>query len=498
MWARKRIDIGRREMVAGLRCCLFSRSSVGSRNIIARHFRLDNGGPIPLPVNSKRGDFGSNGFELDNFDPDSFESPECFLSVRSGFDLLLQTIKTTKSNSQTDLRSSDGSHARELQPEVIFSGLTIVDMPRIAEAHGFAVVAADIDPHTLSPSVEEIESRITPRTKLIVIAHLMGGLVDIGPIAQLAQKYGLMLIEDCAQAYVGNHFTGSNMADVSMFSFGTIKTNTALGGAVFFIRDPELKLKLGEAHQRWPIQPNRAYAKRILRIGVVKIASKWPVAALIRIAFRISGRNHDDMAASMTKSFPGDRFFEKIRQQPSPALLSVMARRILQFSSETIHVRSERGELLSQTILSHNDELIPIGYFTLSPTHWVFAVMLQNADQTADLLWKNGFDATNHSSLCAVTPSVPAHNPSSTSYSGKDSLSNPTVTSQASAIRGKMLFLPTDLLPEKQLIRMGTLVGKFGIPATITKAGPTEFPQHDSSEQHATGQRENRLLSRPE
>ncbi len=140
-----------------------------------------------------------------------------------------------------------------------------------------------------------------------------------------------MLIEDCAQSYVGNRCCGSKFADVSLFSFGSIKTNTALGGAVLFVRDPLLKEKLESNQSRWPVQPNRTYWKRVVKYAIVKTISTWPVAALIRMGFRVAGSSHDSMAAGMAKGFAGEAFFEKIRQQPSRALLSVLARRIRRF-----------------------------------------------------------------------------------------------------------------------------------------------------------------------
>src|SRR2546429_9194474 len=86
------------------------------------------------------------------------------LSVRSGFHLLLGAL---------DLPAGS---------EVVFSALTHPDMPRLVERHGLVSVPVDIEPGTLAPDPELLEAALTPRTGLVVVAHLFRGLVDLGPV----------------------------------------------------------------------------------------------------------------------------------------------------------------------------------------------------------------------------------------------------------------------------------------------------------------------------
>ena len=76
------------------------------------------------------------------------------LSVRSGFDLLWAAA-----------RFPQGS-------EVLFTALTIGDMPRIAEHHGLIPIPVDVDRVSTSPSVDELCRAITPRTRAVVVTHL--------------------------------------------------------------------------------------------------------------------------------------------------------------------------------------------------------------------------------------------------------------------------------------------------------------------------------------
>ena len=106
----------------------------------------------------------------------------CF-SVRSGSDLWLGA---------QGLRAGD---------EVLVSAVTHPDMVRIIRGHGLRAVPVDIDPETLAPRPWMLEVALTPRTRVVLVAHLFGGRMDLGPVARFARERGLLLVEDCAQAF---------------------------------------------------------------------------------------------------------------------------------------------------------------------------------------------------------------------------------------------------------------------------------------------------------
>ena len=89
---------------------------------------------------------------------------------------------------------------------------------------------------TYNIDVERIESAITPRTKAVLVVHLYGQVVEMQKVWELAQKYNLAIIEDCAQAH-GAIYQGKRvgtLGDVAGFSFFPGKNLGALGdgGAV--------------------------------------------------------------------------------------------------------------------------------------------------------------------------------------------------------------------------------------------------------------------------
>ncbi|HNS32438.1 MAG TPA: DegT/DnrJ/EryC1/StrS family aminotransferase [bacterium] len=100
---------------------------------------------------------------------------------------------------------------------------------------GALPIFADVnDSHTLNP--DDIENKITEKTKAIIVVHLYGIVADLDPIIAIAKKHNLYVIEDCAQCFGGMYKgrkTGT-IGDVGCFSFCQSKhfTTGGEGGAV--------------------------------------------------------------------------------------------------------------------------------------------------------------------------------------------------------------------------------------------------------------------------
>ncbi|MCA9140075.1 MAG: DegT/DnrJ/EryC1/StrS family aminotransferase [Planctomycetales bacterium] len=347
MWVRKRIDISTNDLVRGLAGCI----------------RPGGRGDVSLP-------------EL----PNRFVA--C-LSIRSGFDSLLSAV--------------DWPHGSE----VLMTAITIGDMPRIVEHHGFRAVPVDIAPQTLAPSVSGIESLITPRTRAIVVTHLAGGTIELGPIRRLCDDAGLMLIDDRAQAFVGTRemISSSRQADVSMWSFGPVKTATALGAGVISVRDESLRQRMRQRLTSTPIQSRFAYGRRITKYAAIGLLSQRTVSGAIAQAFRVTGRDHDQFVAEMARGFAGDGFFCRIRRQPSPPLIRMLRNRVGSYDGSSIEHRRNAGKLLIREL----DGILPVlGDQMIDPTYWFFSVLAEQPEPLIRSLWRAGFDATNRSSLRRV------------------------------------------------------------------------------------------------
>ncbi|MCC3357170.1 DegT/DnrJ/EryC1/StrS family aminotransferase [Bacillus sp. REN16] len=96
-------------------------------------------------------------------------------------------------------------------------------------------VFADLDPNTYNLDPKSIEEKITSKTKAIIVVHLAGNPCDMDPLMEIAKKYNLKVIEDCAQSYLTTYkdrFVGT-IGDYGCFSTNDFKhISTGDGGIV--------------------------------------------------------------------------------------------------------------------------------------------------------------------------------------------------------------------------------------------------------------------------
>jgi len=107
---------------------------------------------------------------------------------------------------------------------------------------GAKPVLVDSDPVTWNMDVGQIEAKITPRTKLIMIVHIFGLPVDVDPVLEIAKRYGLRVIEDAAQMH-GQTYKGmpcGSFGDISTFSFYPNKHITTGEGGMVVTNDDRL------------------------------------------------------------------------------------------------------------------------------------------------------------------------------------------------------------------------------------------------------------------
>ena len=131
--------------------------------------------------------------------------------------------------------------------EVITVSHTAVATVAAIEQAGAIPVFVDIESDFFTMDPRKIAVAITPKTKAIIPVHLYGQPVDLDPILKISKKYGLRMIEDCAQAHGAaykNKRVGS-YGDLACFSFYPTKNLGALGDGGMVVTDhPELAQRL--------------------------------------------------------------------------------------------------------------------------------------------------------------------------------------------------------------------------------------------------------------
>jgi perosamine synthetase len=134
--------------------------------------------------------------------------------------------------------------ALELQPgdEIILPAFTIISCAAAIIRRGCVPVLVDSDPITWNMDASLINTKITAKTKAIMIVHIYGLPVDINPVLELASKYNLKIIEDAAEMH-GQTYKGKpcgSFGNISIFSFYSNKHITTGEGGMLLTDDEYL------------------------------------------------------------------------------------------------------------------------------------------------------------------------------------------------------------------------------------------------------------------
>lgn len=359
MWPRKQLDIGWTDLAFGLTQIFVPRRRLTDAEVVGIHWMRDDETIVTL-------------------------------SVRSGWDLLLSALDLPRGS------------------EVLVTAVTIPDMVKIIEHHGLLAVPVDVDAGQLQPAIESMERAITPRTRIILVAHLFGTCADMEPILAFARQHHLIVVEDCAQAFVGNDYAGHAESDAAMFSFGPIKTATALGGGIVRVNDAGVRERMADLQRCYPVQRRRCYLKRLLKYAGFRWLGRPAVYGLMVRALGALGIDYDQALVKASHSFAKGNFFEQIRRRPSDPLLRVLQRRIQMFERRDegrLRKRTVRGRQLSRSL----EAGMVVGDNNATHTFWVNPIRVANREAVVTALRAAEFDATTRSSLDVVPESSPVY-----------------------------------------------------------------------------------------
>lgn len=314
------------------------------------------------------------------------------LSVRSAFDLYL-----------TALGLPAGS-------EVLMSGVTIPDMVRVVREHGLVPVPVDLDLDTLFPTPAGCERAWSPSARLLVVAHLFGGRNDLTPIAAWAHARGLRVVEDCAQGFIAPEERGSPLADATFYSFGSIKTMTALGGALVRVADARVLARMRASQGRWPVQSTRRYAAKVGRSAALMLVQRPRIYATIAMLCDLTARDFDRLIQESVKGFPvppGGSLLPLLRHRPCGALLALLRHRLRTFDGKHLAARARQGEHARGVLVPHARVF---GAEQPLRTHWLFAIGSDDRAAAMRVGRMMGLDVAPGASSIAAVPR-PAERP---------------------------------------------------------------------------------------
>ncbi|WP_339728599.1 aminotransferase class I/II-fold pyridoxal phosphate-dependent enzyme [uncultured Gimesia sp.] len=353
MWIRLSLDIGWRDLCFGFCSALLP----GNKRV----------------AQAKLEDFWSGG---DN------DALVC-LSVRSGFDLLLQALNLPPGS------------------EILFSAVTIQDMPLIAEAHHLIPVPVDLNSSDFQLDLTALRTAVTPKSKVLVVSHLFGARPEMQEILELAHEHSLYVIEDCAQAWCEFNWRGSEQADASLFSFGPIKTATALGGALCRLRNPDILTGMRNIQMQETVQVSRKLTFNICKFSCLKAISTKPLFGIIIAIARQRGKSVNEVLGGLTRGFSVNNFLAQLRQQPNTGTLRLLKHRLQTFDTRRIHRRIKHAQrIIARLGLAQSQpELLDSRH-----SFWLFPLLSDQPETLIEYLQQQGFDSTQRGRLMVVHP----------------------------------------------------------------------------------------------
>jgi len=354
------------------------------------------------------------------------------LSVRSILDLWL-TAKNFPPKSQ-----------------IIMSAINIPDMIHVLRHHQLVPVPVDINLSRCEPIYEDIRKNVNEKTVAILVAHIYGCRFSMDPVFAIAKQHNLQVIEDLAEAFAGLDYTGHPDSDLSVYSFGTIKTATALGGAIGRVRDQQVYLHMRLTLASWPHFTHMDYFKKILKLTPLIFAMHSPIVAwLCFTIFYQLGFDYQTKIVSMVRGFPKDKLMVSVRRQAPVAMLRVLEKSLTDFSSSKFQKWTHSVDSFVARLREAG--IVVPGADVAGRAYWLFPIVIDEPDRVQKALECLGVSASVSATQLQCTP-LPAKS---------ELLPSQSLTSLTAApyLMKNILYLPVNILTTpKQLTRIADCV----------------------------------------
>ncbi|MFW5751570.1 MAG: DegT/DnrJ/EryC1/StrS family aminotransferase, partial [Planctomycetota bacterium] len=225
---------------------------------------------------------------------------------------------------------------------VLMSAWTIPAMWELVQACDLCPVPVDIDPGLACPTTVHLERAAAScaaakvPVAAVCVAHLFGARCDLTEIAAWCHAQGVPLIEDAAQAYAADGWWGHAQATATLWSFGTIKTATAGGGAIAVVRDRVLRRRIAAVIARWPVQKRLDACGRLARTAALALLGRRGIDVS---SIRWLTRTRQGIGP-LVRGFPGPFVADRYRIQPHRALHRQLARALRQRNPGDVRARA--------------------------------------------------------------------------------------------------------------------------------------------------------------
>lgn len=156
--------------------------------------------------------------------------------------------------------------------EVLVTGFTCEVVPNAIINAGYLPIYVDINPANYCMNPKIVEKLITKKTKVIIIQHTFGIPAQIDELVNIAKKYDLFIVEDCAVS-LGSKYNGrltGTFGDASIFSFELSKTITSCWGGMLLLNTNNKKIltNMDKFYDKVLEQNNFRSLKTLFQLGI--------------------------------------------------------------------------------------------------------------------------------------------------------------------------------------------------------------------------------------
>nr|MBA4405139.1 hypothetical protein [Nanoarchaeum sp.] len=277
--------------------------------------------------------------------------------------------------------------------EVILPAFNMSAFPKILKLNKIKPIFVDIDRKTLNIDVRKIEKSITCKTKAIVAVHLFGSPCDMDDIVDIARRYNLALIEDCANTIAATYkgkLVGT-FGDAACFSFGFSKDIPTFGGGIVLTNNEALYKKIKQIYSEFTFPGKFETFKIFVKNFIVMLATCKGMFSLVTYPFIL-------LTKLVNSDIFGDLFEEK-----DDMITSIKKRRYMNFQgliaidrlNNLPKLQTKRivnARIYNKLLGNINSIKIPETSFDGNHVYWKYPVWVEDRAQVVREFIKHGID----------------------------------------------------------------------------------------------------------
>jgi dTDP-4-amino-4,6-dideoxygalactose transaminase len=281
--------------------------------------------------------------------------------------------------------------------EVICSAYGYPIVPYLVRALGFALRFVDCELTTLGMDPAALAEAMSEKTRAVIATHLYGVPCQVRAIAEICERHGAALIEDCAHCYgaaVNDQMTGS-FGRAGYFSFETSKPINTMGGGMVTTRDPELAARMRAVAMHEPRRTLKWLFKRLLKTGfeaTVTHPFAFNLAVYPALRFAPRGKGDEDRFAS---GYDGDHVSMEGKMGRYTALQARLGQRQMDRAAADSDRRRTNAERLIGQLRDRVRFQEPADSDTRA-NYMLVSALLPRMQAVSDQLLKLGVDTKHH------------------------------------------------------------------------------------------------------